>query len=221
MDIRKQLAKEVGGRLKSFRKGLGLSQKDLATKLKVPVNYISRYESGRYFPSSSVVKKMKELFGLDDYWLATGIYLKSFVGEDEETPGYKYKKTLEEAGHIRFSGEVLKLVYGPKNIPINAKILQKKFNISPKEADRHIVELLKLGMIVGFGTNSYIANPLYLTSFGVTNLSFLDSIEKLQRIYIEKNKQKISKIEGMLDMADPGAKVFSPPLKEEKKPSGN
>jgi len=223
MDIRKRVTKEVGGRLKSFRKSLGLSQKDLATKLKIPVNYISRYESGRYFPSSSVVKKMKELFGLDDYWLATGIYIRSFVGEEEGIPVYKFKKVLEEMEAIRFAGKLFGLISDPKE-PLNKKLLQKKLNISSKEADQYIVVLLKLGMIIGLGEDNYSVNPLcplWPIPFGIRSPSFLDSISKLQRIYLENNKEKISKIEGMLDMADPGVKIFSPPPKEEKKPSGN
>jgi transcriptional regulator with XRE-family HTH domain len=209
MRIHKYVAKGTGKRLEGFRKNLNLSQKEFAEKLGIPPNYISRYESGLHLPSPSVIKKMKTIFGLDDHWLVTGVYVKDIESISGEPLVYKLDQLIKEKMGIETSARLLGAIFNPEGIPTTAKLLQEKFKISPQRANSFIVEALMTGLLVGLGEDRYIPNPFFPFALGIKDPHFLKNISQLENIYLENNKEKIAKIKGMLDMADPGfQKIF-------------
>ena len=63
---------ELKSRLKRIRTAKGLSQKDFATMLKIPLSTYQRYERGECMPSADVIRKIITTFSVDPYWLLTG-----------------------------------------------------------------------------------------------------------------------------------------------------
>lgn len=62
------LYKEIGNRIKELRKNFsskGLSQEDLAEKIKVPTNTVSRWETATYKVSAEDLQKLAKFFGVD------------------------------------------------------------------------------------------------------------------------------------------------------------
>ena len=49
--------------IRSLRKGAGMTQEELADKLGVAVNTVSRWEKGRFIPNPKYIKRMAEMFG--------------------------------------------------------------------------------------------------------------------------------------------------------------
>ena len=64
--------KEIGKRLKEWRKEKGLTQKDLAETLGVAQQTIASWEIGRTEIPNWALKKLKDKFGLDLNWLIGG-----------------------------------------------------------------------------------------------------------------------------------------------------
>ena len=64
--------KEIGKRLKEWRNGKGLTQKDLAETLGVAQQTIASWEIGRTEIPNWALKKLKDKFGLDLNWLIGG-----------------------------------------------------------------------------------------------------------------------------------------------------
>ncbi len=58
-NIKKRL--NVGGRIKKARKELGISQKQLARRLRLSDKAISSYEVGRTSPSFNTIKKISKI----------------------------------------------------------------------------------------------------------------------------------------------------------------
>ena len=56
------MLKQFGENLKKLRVERGVSQEDMAKKIKVHANHLSRYERGLSAPSIEVVEKMAKLF---------------------------------------------------------------------------------------------------------------------------------------------------------------
>lgn len=59
-------------RFKEFRKTLKLNQEELANKLEIPYQTISKYERGENKPSADVLTKLGEKCNLNIDWLLTG-----------------------------------------------------------------------------------------------------------------------------------------------------
>lgn len=59
--------------IRSLRSGAGMTQPDLANKLGVAVNTVSRWEKGESIPRPRYIKRMAEIFGVKgrDIFLAT------------------------------------------------------------------------------------------------------------------------------------------------------
>ena len=56
---------KLGEKIKQLRKSKGISQEDLASMLKINRNYLSRIETGKSEPTSSVLKQIAEIFSVD------------------------------------------------------------------------------------------------------------------------------------------------------------
>lgn len=66
------LKQEIGNRLKQFREGLGLSQKEITSGLSIKPGVWSNYEKGISAPSINVLSELSTLYSLDLNWLITG-----------------------------------------------------------------------------------------------------------------------------------------------------
>jgi len=62
----------IGERLKSFRSSVGLSQKEFAQKTDINPSVIQKYEYNINKPTSDILAKLGETFGLNLHWLITG-----------------------------------------------------------------------------------------------------------------------------------------------------
>jgi len=56
---------KLGEKIKQLRKSKSISQEDLASMLKINRNYLSRIETGKSEPTSSILKNIAEIFGID------------------------------------------------------------------------------------------------------------------------------------------------------------
>ena len=56
---------KLGEKIKSLRKSKGVSQEALATMLKINRNFLSRIETGKSEPTSSILKQIAEIFNID------------------------------------------------------------------------------------------------------------------------------------------------------------
>lgn len=57
------LAEYIGERIREFRQSVGYSQEQLANKLSIANNTVSRWETGTYKPSIKDLERMSVLFG--------------------------------------------------------------------------------------------------------------------------------------------------------------
>lgn len=56
---------KLGEKIKLLRKGKKISQEELANMLKINKNYLSRIETGKSEPTSSVLKNIAKIFNID------------------------------------------------------------------------------------------------------------------------------------------------------------
>lgn len=56
---------KLGEKIKEIRKSKNISQESLASMLKVNRNYLSRIETGKSEPSSTILKHIAEIFNID------------------------------------------------------------------------------------------------------------------------------------------------------------
>ena len=56
---------KLGEKIKSLRKSKGVSQEALAAMLKINRNFLSRIETGKSEPTSSILKQIGEIFNVD------------------------------------------------------------------------------------------------------------------------------------------------------------
>lgn len=56
---------KLGEKIKQLRKSKGISQEELASMLKINRNYLSRIETGKSEPTSSILKNIAEIFNVD------------------------------------------------------------------------------------------------------------------------------------------------------------
>lgn len=54
----------LGERIKSLREERGWTQEELAKKISIGQQYISKYESGKAFPSFKTLEKLADAFGV-------------------------------------------------------------------------------------------------------------------------------------------------------------
>jgi len=98
----------LGDRIYSERKRMGLSQSDLATKMDVSAKAVSKWETGEAQPTLDNVSRLAGIFGVTTDYLLTGAGASGSEGGNKS--GFKYlepqnktKKTLRILGWV-FSG---------------------------------------------------------------------------------------------------------------------
>ena len=75
---------KLGEKIKQLRKGKAISQEGLASMLKINRNYLSRIETGKSEPTSSILKHIAEIFSVDLNSLL------DITAEDKNTDKVKY-----------------------------------------------------------------------------------------------------------------------------------
>ena len=75
---------KLGEKIKQLRKSKGISQEELASMLKINRNYLSRIETGKSEPTSSILKNIAEIFSVDLNSLL------DITNEDKNTDKIKY-----------------------------------------------------------------------------------------------------------------------------------
>lgn len=75
---------KLGEKIKQLRKSKGISQEELASMLKINRNYLSRIETGKSEPTSSILKNVAEIFSIDLNSLL------DITDEDKNTDKVKY-----------------------------------------------------------------------------------------------------------------------------------
>lgn len=115
---------EVGARLRTFRKEIGLTGTALAERLGTSQSFISDIERGRSGPSGDVLTALARDFGLNVSWLLTGIGEPISGGELETVTPSERSALADElqriAGVVRSSPNVLEMVTG---VPARARSL--------------------------------------------------------------------------------------------------
>ena len=76
---------KLGEKIKEIRKTKNISQESLASMLKVNRNYLSRIETGKSEPSSTILKHIAEIFNID---LNTLLDINTNVLENNEKINY-------------------------------------------------------------------------------------------------------------------------------------
>ena len=93
-----ELVEDYGLVVKRRREELGLTQEDLARKLKVKLSYIKKVEAGRIVPEYSLVVKLEKILG---------VKLIETVDLESERVKYVYEEDVEEGptlGDLMFRG---------------------------------------------------------------------------------------------------------------------
>jgi len=93
--------KEIGTRLRQYRKSIGYSQKEIAEKTGIGRSYIAHVENG-IIPSSEFIIKLLNAFNISIDWLLTGKG-KMLLPDGEHV----FNKLNEE--HIQFLEKITKL----------------------------------------------------------------------------------------------------------------
>lgn len=97
------MSREIGNKLKTLRKGRGLTQLDLSEKLELSRATISNYEVGRRSPHLSELKRFAEFYGVGlDYFgvetedesfellsRAKSVFMNKDIPKDERERLYK------------------------------------------------------------------------------------------------------------------------------------
>ena len=86
----------INERIKQIREVLGLTQQELAFKLKIGQSTIADVEKGRIYPNQNYVKGLHEIFDINLNWLICGSgKMKNQINFVEE-PESIYKKNNDE-----------------------------------------------------------------------------------------------------------------------------
>lgn len=78
----KEVGRVLGLRIALLRRSAGMSQQELAEKLKISASAVGMYEQGRREPSVQILSDMARLFGVSIDFLVTG--KATTPGEQEE-----------------------------------------------------------------------------------------------------------------------------------------
>lgn len=109
----------------SFRKKSGLSQEELAEKLGVSRQAVSRWESGAAMPDSPNLLQISNLFGVSADYLLHDEYESDF-----DIPAAKETKTEERKNSVFLAAAIILLVFSAVNLFIALDELNVMFLLS-------------------------------------------------------------------------------------------
>lgn len=99
----------VGNRIKMTRNTLGMTQKKMADKLGVSLNYLSMLERGDRKPSLSIIKKISVMSGTSAGWILYGAEYTEEDNEDVYRSLVDKYQPEEVASAIRFATQYLQM----------------------------------------------------------------------------------------------------------------
>ena len=164
---------EFNEKLQELRKNKGLTQEELAEALYVSRTAISKWESGRGYPSIDSLKEIAKYFSVSIDELLSSNEVLSIAEEDNK----QKEKQLKS------------LVFGLLDISVLMFFFLPFFG---QKANGIVdeVSLLSLNEIAGYLQITYYAIVICITVYGILTLAF----QNCQEIFWEQNKEKISLI---------------------------
>ena len=164
---------EFDEKLQELRKNKGLTQEELAEALYVSRTAISKWESGRGYPSIDSLKEIAKYFSVTIDELLSSDEVLSIAEEDN-----KQKET-----HFR------SLVFGLLDISVLMFFFLPFFGQKANGVIQE-VSLLSLNEITTYLKTAYYAIVISIAVYGILTLTF----QNCQKVFWTKNRDKISLI---------------------------
>ena len=164
---------EFNEKLQELRKNKGLTQEELAEALYVSRTAISKWESGRGYPSIDSLKEIAKYFSVTIDELLSSDEVLSIAEEDN-----KQKET-----HFR------SLVFGLLDISVLMFFFLPFFGQKANGVIQE-VSILSLNEITTYLKTAYYTIVISIAVYGILTLTF----QNCQKAYWVKNKEKISLI---------------------------
>ena len=164
---------EFNEKLQELRKNKGLTQEELAETLYVSRTAISKWESGRGYPSIDSLKRIAKFFSVTVDELLSSDEVLSIAEEDN-----KQKET-----HFR------SLVFGLLDISALMFFFLPFFGQKANGVIQE-VSLLSLNEITTYLKTAYYAIVISIAVYGILTLTF----QNCQKVFWTKNRDKISLI---------------------------
>ena len=164
---------EFNEKLQELRKNKGLTQEELAEALYVSRTAISKWESGRGYPSIDSLKEVAKYFSVTIDELLSSDEVLSIAEEDN-----KQKET-----HFR------SLVFGLLDISVLMFFFLPFFGQKANGVIQE-VSLLSLNEITTYLKTAYYAIVISIAVYGILTLTF----QNCQKVFWTKNRDKISLI---------------------------
>ena len=164
---------EFNEKLQELRKNKGLTQEELAEALYVSRTAISKWESGRGYPSIDSLKEISKYFSVTIDELLSSNEILSIAEEDNK----------QKENHLR------SLVFGLLDISVLMFFFLPFFG---QEANGTVeeVSLLSLNGVAPYLMASYYAVVFGVMAYGILTLAF----QNCRKIFLMKNRDKISLI---------------------------
>ena len=164
---------EFNEKLQELRKNKGLTQEELAEALYVSRTAISKWESGRGYPSIDSLKEIAKYFSVTIDEILSSDEVLSIAEEDN-----KQKET-----HFR------SLVFGLLDISVLMFFFLPFFGQKANGVIQE-VSLLSLNEITTYLKTAYYAIVISIAVYGILTLTF----QNCQKVFWLRNKEKISLI---------------------------
>ena len=164
---------EFNEKLQELRKNKGLTQEELAEALYVSRTAISKWESGRGYPSIDSLKEVAKYFSVTIDELLSSNEVLSIAEEDNK----------QKEKHLR------SLVFGLLDISVLMFFFLPFFGQKANGVVQE-VSLLSLNEITTYLKTAYYAIVISIAVYGILTLAF----QNCQKIFWTKNRDKISLI---------------------------
>ena len=164
---------EFNEKLQELRKNKGLTQEELAEALYVSRTAISKWESGRGYPSIDSLKEIAKYFSVTIDELLSSDEVLSIAEEDN-----KQKETYFRS-----------LVFGLLDISVLMFFFLPLFGQKANGVIQE-VSLLSLNEITTYLKTAYYAIVISIAVYGILTLTF----QNCQKVFWTKNRDKISLI---------------------------
>lgn len=162
---------EFNEKLQELRKSKCLTQEELAEALYVSRTAVSKWESGRGYPSIDSLKEIARFFSVTVDELLSGDEILRLAEEDNK----------QREKHLR------SLVFGFLDISV-VMFLFLPFFGQKAEEDVFSVSLLSLNTASAYLLSAYYAAVISISVYGILTLAF----QNCQNVFWVKNKDKIS-----------------------------
>ena len=164
---------EFNKKLQSLRKNKGLTQEELAQALYVSRTAISKWESGRGYPSIDSLKEIAKYFSVTIDELLSSDEVLSIAEEDNK----------QKEKHLK------SLVFGLLDISVLMFFFLPFFGQKANGVIQE-VSLLSLNEITTYLKTAYYAIVISIAVYGILTLTF----QNCQKVFWTKNRDKMSLI---------------------------